>query len=309
METKFNIGARVRMLRSSEEGTIIKIKGNIIEFEDQDGFIIPVLASELVLVNTKEEEKYFDPKTLTEPKKEPNHHIQTQEPKFYLAFVPHPQNQYKLAFYNDSSQEVFYTIAGKDDKILAHSYANSRELSLSNFIFSAVNIENYRIWKVIIILTEGKFNDMRTFSIKLNLVKVFKDLRLINDGKTKVYLQQLLQEKTEVDVPKSLTKSDNFFEPYNFVQEKTIDLHANVLGIDHLAGSEILAEQLRLFNKEFDLAVANGLMELTVIHGVGNGVLRQHIHLFLSANKQIEWFKDVQKEKFGHGATLIHFRI
>jgi dsDNA-specific endonuclease/ATPase MutS2 len=48
--------------------------------------------------------------------------------------------------------------------------------------------------------------------------------------------------------------------------------------------------------------------EIIFIHGVGNGVLRTEIHKRLSKNKQVEYFKDAMKEKFGYGATLVKIK-
>ena len=59
-----------------------------------------------------------------------------------------------------------------------------------------------------------------------------------------------------------------------------IDLHIDKL-TDHwtdLSSMDILAMQLSHFEKYYELAVANMLPEMVVIHGVGEGRLRDEIH-------------------------------
>ena len=52
-----NIGDRVRVLHGKEEGVIRKISaGGRIEVEIEDGFVIPVLNSEVVLVAEAEKQ-------------------------------------------------------------------------------------------------------------------------------------------------------------------------------------------------------------------------------------------------------------
>ena len=54
-----NIGDRVRVLHGTEEGIITKvIDNNTLEIEIEDGFCIPVLFSEVVLIESKEEKLF-----------------------------------------------------------------------------------------------------------------------------------------------------------------------------------------------------------------------------------------------------------
>jgi dsDNA-specific endonuclease/ATPase MutS2 len=48
--------------------------------------------------------------------------------------------------------------------------------------------------------------------------------------------------------------------------------------------------------------------EIIFIHGAGNGTLRKEIHRQLSRNKDIKFFEEAQKEKFGYGATLVRLK-
>jgi len=62
-----NIGDRVRMLHDDQEGIISRfLEDNQVEIEIEDGFTIPVLRSDVVLVH-RAENQYFKPETVPHP--------------------------------------------------------------------------------------------------------------------------------------------------------------------------------------------------------------------------------------------------
>ncbi|MCK5703505.1 MAG: Smr/MutS family protein, partial [Cyclobacteriaceae bacterium] len=88
--------------------------------------------------------------------------------------------------------------------------------------------------------------------------------------------------------------------------EKTIDLHVDASSAD-LKSNEILEYQLNKFEKAFDNALLLNLKELKIIHGVGAGILRNEIHKRISTKKEVRFFEDSDKERFGFGSTIIYF--
>jgi hypothetical protein len=100
-----NIGDRVRVLHGKEEGIIRKVSaGGRIEVEIEDGFVIPVLKSEVVLV-AEAEKNYFGESGSTPA------HVDTPLPisapkdqGLYLAFVPINDQSLSLYLINDSVQ-------------------------------------------------------------------------------------------------------------------------------------------------------------------------------------------------------------
>ena len=52
------IGDKVRLLKGTEEGFIVNIKGNIVEIEIEDGFTIPAVKNEVVVIDKKEAEVF-----------------------------------------------------------------------------------------------------------------------------------------------------------------------------------------------------------------------------------------------------------
>jgi dsDNA-specific endonuclease/ATPase MutS2 len=73
----------------------------------------------------------------------------------------------------------------------------------------------------------------------------------------------------------------------------------------NMSSGEILEQQLFVFNKALDNAIVHGLKEVTFIHGVGQGTLKNRILEEVRSRKEIKYWQDAQKSKFGYGATKI----
>ena len=89
------------------------------------------------------------------------------------------------------------------------------------------------------------------------------------------------------------------------------DLHLEALrpnSQEELSNTAILRIQLDAFEDALSRALATNMHEIVFIHGMGNGVLRKEIHRQLSRNKDIKFFEDARKEKFGFGATLVRLK-
>jgi dsDNA-specific endonuclease/ATPase MutS2 len=66
--------------------------------------------------------------------------------------------------------------------------------------------------------------------------------------------------------------------------------------------------QLSEFDKWYDLAVAHKLPSFIVIHGVGEGVLRDELHSILKTKREVKYFINQYDARFGYGATEIFFK-
>ena len=89
------------------------------------------------------------------------------------------------------------------------------------------------------------------------------------------------------------------------------DLHLEALrpnSQEGLSNTAILRIQLDAFEDALSRALATNMHEIVFIHGMGNGTLRKEIHRQLSRNKDIKFFEDSRKEKFGYGATLVRLK-
>lgn len=87
-----------------------------------------------------------------------------------------------------------------------------------------------------------------------------------------------------------------------------IDLHADKLTDVHedLQPVEILGLQLKAFEKFYEEAIAHRLTQVTVIHGIGTGKLKDEIHELLRHKKEVKSFINRLHHLYGYGATEIY---
>lgn len=85
-----------------------------------------------------------------------------------------------------------------------------------------------------------------------------------------------------------------------------IDLHIEELLDSHvgMSNTEILLKQMTEFRSFFKRAQEKNITKLIVIHGVGEGVLKNEIRTFLSKKDHVEFF-DASYMEYGKGATEI----
>ncbi len=89
-----------------------------------------------------------------------------------------------------------------------------------------------------------------------------------------------------------------------------VDLHIEKL-VDNwvsLSNFEILTTQLNYFEKYYDLAVAHRQPSLIIIHGIGQGKLKDEIHEKLKLKKEVSSFVNQYIAAYGYGATEIFFK-
>lgn len=91
----------------------------------------------------------------------------------------------------------------------------------------------------------------------------------------------------------------------NGMLEMEINLHIEDL-LDNYSGmsnAEIINVQLRHFQKALDKAITGHYRKLVVIHGVGNGRLKQEVRAILD-NENMRYY-DGSYAKYGYGATEV----
>lgn len=130
-----------------------------------------------------------------------------------------------------------------------------------------------------------------------------------------VYIHSTAYNDEEIVISKEDLEPDLNFR---IIQERTgakkpltvweIDLHIEEI-LESTAGmsnTEILRKQLAEFRATFKKAKTNNIHKLIVIHGVGEGVLKNEIRTYLSQQDQIEVY-DADFLEYGKGATAIEF--
>ncbi len=150
------------------------------------------------------------------------------------------------------------------------------------------------------------------------LFKKIEDLQINNDPSFAYLLFETYPDKLEeekVDLSRlgnagyriyDAAHARQYMEPARTV----IDLHIEKLTDNwkQLSNFDILTLQLKAFEKYYDLAVTHHQPSLTVIHGIGEGKLRNEIHDVLKLKKEVKSFVNQYTDSYGYGATEIYFQ-
>lgn len=313
-----NVGDRVRLLRGKEEGTITRISsGGRIEIEIEDGFRIPALRKEIVVIN-EAERQYFGDGKITKPKETAV--VKSSSPStqgLFLAYIPLNDKDHSVYFINNSDKDYTFSIAEEYGEN-SHTLAAGLSASGSHHKLDEKSIEKFEEWPVLhlqfIPVNRRIEKTLSPFEkkVKLKASAFFRSkakvpvldkegyVYKIDDQERLLDVRQLNIDLSEAEIKKE-TK-EQFHRP-----EKEIDLHVEKLTEEHdlMSNSEMLKLQMGVFEKNLNYAIATGMDEITFIHGIGNGVLRKEIHKYLSQMDNIKYFQDTQKSRFGYGATLV----
>ena len=256
-----------------------------------------------------------------------------------LAFEPAPGrdgtvSRYKVWLINDTPFEFLiefdlYTatrdIIIEDDKIQA-----ATALEMGDLLADDLNDSLEVSATIRRITTEGTdqplqnnfkirpkqfFNNFQTVPI-LNLLAhhfllfgSFESKKEHEEEDLKNYTKQKIHRPKSDPLPDSVPyNAYNVEEFANFIPE--IDLHIENLINGHakLDKGEILRIQMLHFQRFLEKAIRLGAARVFIIHGVGEGKLRQTIAVRLREHPEVAKFKNEYHHKYGYGATEVIFR-
>lgn len=320
-----NIGDKVRLIHSKEEGIVTRfLKNDVVEVEIEAGFKLPVLRKELAVVS-KAEEKAFKPQNQTqEPVIQPRKFGEVKAEKgIYMAFMPINAQLVSLHIINNSDWDLPFSITSGSEKthrgllggfLTARSFQKyTKDLDLKDFDeWGNLTFQAFYY-------NTGYFTERSTFIKKMRLRAntFFNQKKIAPILAKECYLFQLDGEEIPLAINPSELKEKMMDSKIGEIPPKifekpssTVDLHIEKLSTNALmmSNAQMLELQLRTFESNFENAIASGMDEIIFIHGVGNGVLKQEIQRKLAGHKNVAWFQDAQKEKFGYGATKIKIK-
>lgn len=320
-----NIGDRVRLIHSKEEGIITKLlKDNVVEVEIEDGFKLPVLKRELAVISSTENQFFRKSNVSTDeikPTIKPS--AVKAEKGIFLAFEQKNEKDMAVYVVNNTDFDLPFSLTLGSDKSqrgLIGGFLKAKTFQKSNTDLSMNEFDEWGTFNFqAFYYQNGFFTEKNAFIKKLraranNFFNQKKKAPLIEKD---LILFQLDAEPQSIAInPEEL--KEKMFEnrseaPISPIVEKpnsTIDLHIETLSKDFMSmnNAQIITTQLKHFEQKLEQGIASGLDEMTFIHGVGNGVLRNEIQKKLSVHKNVAWFQDAQKEKFGYGATKIKIK-
>ena len=325
-----NIGDKVRLLRGSEEGVVTQfLEGNLIEVEIEDGFGIPVMRSEVVVV-AQEEDKYFQRPDLLREAAKPVAKRDSAPPVasgLYLAYVQINDQQLSLHLINTTDFEMPYVLgeeatgnfrgissgvlsAQKSTKIMNQSVADFDRWPVLIFQGLYFRSGDYVLREPLMRRIKHKAATFFKSKATAPLLNQPSFLFSIDEAASSVGGQPLNPEalKESLLSPKEESRAKDQIKLTR--PPAQVDLHIEELTDAHdtMNNGDMLNLQLQTFEEKLDQALATGMDEITFVHGVGSGTLRREIQKRLSGMKSILYFQDAQREKFGYGATLVRLK-
>ena len=149
---------------------------------------------------------------------------------------------------------------------------------------------------------------INSFQIRILNDDGFEEIRPENEL-IKIFGNEYISPPNDIEIIKTAKKKkSNIFVSSTKESKWEIDLHIEHLLDTHngLSNTEILLKQLTHFKSTFSKAKSQRINKLIVIHGVGEGVLKNEIRTFLARQEHIEFF-DASYIDYGKGATEIRF--
>ncbi len=326
------------MMRAKEQGVVVRfLSGNRVEIEIEDGFRIPVMQSELVVVSPMEAERFTAPEQAaalrdTLAPQRATTPLGTSAGQvlasvgLYLAYVPQNDRDVALYLVNNTDWEVLLTVAeDRDGKTRGLQSAALKPKTLLKLVGETYVADRFEQWPTLLIqalyFRPGLGQPARApLQKRLKprpqaFVKSKQNVPLLNQPG---HVFQLDDEGSNAAMTPPETLRAALLEPKTepntmVVVEKpaaVVDLHIEKLVAGTLPASsgDMVTVQLLAFEKNLENALATGMPHITFIHGVGSGKLRQELHRQLSRHPQVRFFEDAQKDKFGYGATKVTFK-
>jgi hypothetical protein len=324
-----NIGDRVRLMHGREEGIITRFIGtDQVEIAIDGDFTIPVLRREVVLI-AADEAKFLnnEPTAPTQAQKSASAFSGPVAPVLsgagiYLALVHQSPELLAAQVINNTDYDLLFTYGEERDakyKGILNEKLNARSSSKA---VSHFHLKDFDKWPdVLLQFVLHRSGATSLFQPELKRLKFkaasfYKSKNMVPVVKKEGYLFQLDNKPQAVNSDKILEHLAENPEPatenYKLkLPASEVDLHIEKITEDDfssLSNSEILRRQVAVFQDNLDRALAANLPEITFIHGTGNGILKKEIQKILSRNRDIKFFEDARKEKFGYGATRVKLK-
>lgn len=337
---KYQVGDTVLILHSGEEGIVADIINDKMLMVDVKGVIFPVYMdqvdfpyfrrfTEKKFTPAKKEKQYID-----DVRKEKIAEQNRVEDGVWLTFLPVMDTDefgdlivedLKIHLVNHTSQPYNFTYKlhyfGRPDFDLKNTVHPFQDFYLHDIPFE--NLNDSPSFELDFTLTEPDKRKAVHFEsvVKLKPKQLFARIEDLNKKNQATFSQLLFEkypdrtEEDKVEMGRLAAKGYKIYDASKGRQHleparSVIDLHIEKLADDwkHMSNYEILSLQLKTFEKYYHLALVHHQPSLIVIHGVGEGVLRDEIHDILRLKKEVKSFVNQYHPGFGYGATEIFFQ-
>lgn len=336
---KYQVGDTVLILHSNEEAVVTDIINNKMLMVDVKGVSFPVFMdqvdfpyfkrfSEKKVVPAQKEKRYID-----DIRKEKIAEKQKIEDGVWLHFLPVMDadefgdllvEELKLHLVNHTSKSYQFRYKlhffGKPDFELSNNLEPFSDFYLHDIPFEDMNDSPSFEFEFRLAVPDPKKALHVESNVRMKPKQLFARITELQEKNQAGFSHLLFREYPEKKVEEKMDMGPLTAKGYHVYEagrarqymepaRSVVDLHIEKLTDDwkHLTNFEILSLQLQTFEKYYELAVAHHQATLIIIHGVGEGVLRDEIHALLRLKKEVKSFINQYHPAYGYGATEIYF--
>ena len=337
---KYQVGDIVLILHSNEEGQVVDIINDKMVMVEVTGVSFPVYTDQIdfpyfkrftekKLFPAKKEKMYVD-----DVRKETGSQDAKIADGVWFTFLPVMDSdesgeeivkELKLHIVNrsETAYRFVYTLHffGKPDFELRNQINTFEDFYLHDIAFADLNDSPSFNFEFTLLNPDKNKAGQYDSSLKLKPKQVFEKIEELRskNGATfsyrlfETYPAKSAEYKMEFETP--AFKGSKIYDASEARQHidpprSVLDLHIEKLSHDwkQLSNFEILSLQLKTFEKYYHLALVHHQPSLIVIHGVGEGRLKNEIHDILRLKKEVRTFVNQYDPRFGYGATEIFFQ-
>ena len=336
---KYQVGDRILVLHSNEEGEIVDIINDKMVMIDVRGVKFPAYMdqidfpyfkrfSEKKLFQKKKEKKYID--DLGKDKESSGSKIPNG---VWITFLPVMDmdefgddvvRELKIHLLNGTDLEYSFNYKlnffGATDFEIKNTLHSGEDFYLHDIPFEDLNDSPAFDFEFTLAQPDKRKASHFEYSLKLKPKQLFnriEELKKKNEASFSYSLFEKYPDKADdfIETGGLAAKGYKIYDAKHARQHleparSVVDLHVEKITNDwkHLSNFEIITLQLKTFEKFYDLAVAHHLPSMIIIHGVGVGKLRDEIHDILRLKKEVKSFVNQFHPAYGYGATEIFFK-
>jgi hypothetical protein len=337
---KFQIGDKVTVLHSNEEGEVVDVINDKMVMVDVRGVKFPVYIDQLDFPYFKR----FTEKKLFPAAKQKKHIDELRQEKkttnariadgVWLSFLPVSSTD---EFGDDIVESLKIHLINNSNSgyhFLYHlSYLRTEGFDLTNEVFSFKDFYLHDIpfenlndnpifeFEFSLINADKKKADYFETALKLKPKQVFEKIEEIRKKGEATFSYKLFDEypdKKEEEKIDIVNKSSSHYKIYEASKARqhlpaarsVVDLHIEKLTDEwsRMSNFEMLTLQLKEFEKYYELAVAHHLSSIIFIHGLGTGKLRDELHELLRLKNEVKTFVNQYHPSYGYGATEVYLQ-
>ncbi len=337
------IGDKVRFLNTTGGGVVRGFQGkDIVLVEDEEGFEIPILIRETVVIepakdiqvksSTKPSEVFQIRPQVVEEEYKPEETKEGEQLGVYLAYLPIDiknlsTTNLECYLVNDSNYYLSFNYMNRTEKGWLSRHVGNIEPNTKLFIeeFDKSEINNIEhICLQFFAYKKGKeFSLKNTYSVDVHIDTVkfyklhsFKENDYFEDEAIiyPVVRRDLAEKELTIsakEIEEAIKQKERpRIQPIEKKEKKSIleiDLHITELldNTNGLSSSDMLEYQIKKFNEVMEESKHNKGQKIVFIHGKGDGVLKNTILKELKTKYKSAYYQDASFREYGYGATMV----